>query len=213
MSHFYRQPFRFLVLFIFALLLGQNLATAQTEQGPRKNDDLRLTPTVGAVEADRILVNRIIRSLHKLRTDVIVHRSLDHFERDGRVAHVAFETFARKLEEVTTEIAPLLSKVSASRLRISLINTLESYRDGAFWWSKLDQQKVVNIRNVQNAFTTTAPPERFFDSTIPYTVAIHWRLADKYLTKAEKLAATPYGRATPELSSAGISTDRSDERD
>jgi hypothetical protein len=213
MSHTYRYALRFGRLFIFVLLIGQNLAIAQTERGPRKNDDLRSTPAVGAVEADQLLVSRVISALQKLRADVIVHRSLDHFERDGRLAHVPFETFARRLNEVATEITPLLSKMSDSKLRTSLINTLESYRDGAFWWSKLDQPKVVKVTNLQNSFTTTAPAEHFFESTIPYTVAIHWKLADKYLVKAEKLAATPSLRATRDLSSLRISRNQPDERD
>ena len=212
MSHTYRHTCRFFGPLIFTLAVGHSLASAQTQRHSGKTNDLQ-SRRLQMVQADIVLAQRAIRALKKLRANVVVHRSLGQFEQDGRLAHVSFNTFAQKLDEITLEIEPLLYKVSDAKLRSHLINAVASYRDGAFWWSNLDQTTVVNVTNLKNPFTSTTPADRFLTSTIPYTVAIHWRLADKYLVKAEELLATLSLRMTPELSSDQISMDRSDDRD
>jgi signal transduction histidine kinase len=94
---------------------------------------------------DYRLARQAIGALERLRTGVICYRSRGEFESDGRLARVSFETFVRELYKVTAEIAPVLPKLHDTKLRNYLANSLESYRDGAFWWSKLGQTKVKRI--------------------------------------------------------------------
>ena len=187
MSHISRQRSLYLVLLIFVLFIGQSSAQSSQPAGPVARSNLQSTKLVRAFEDDAVLASRAIKALRKLRADVIVYRSLDQFESDGRLAHVSFATFARKLDEVTAEIEPILSKLSDPKLRNHLTNSIQSYRDGAFWWSGLDQSKVVTVANLRKGFRTTTPAEAFLTATTLYTIAMNWRLADKYLMKSEKL--------------------------
>ena len=48
------------------------------------------------------------------------------------------------------------------------------------------QAKVIVYRSLQD-FESVTPSETFFIATAPYTVAIHWRQAAKFLLRAETL--------------------------
>jgi hypothetical protein len=81
----------------------------------------------------------------------------------------------------------MLSRLSQSRLKTEISNALDSYRDGAFWWQKIDQPRVVHVSALTATDFNRTPSDTAFLSTVPYTVAIHWRQADRYLKRAEEL--------------------------
>lgn len=136
---------------------------------------------------DQVLAARTITALKRLNDEVLVYRSLGDFEADGRLALVPFEVFKNDLEKVTAEVEPILSRLPQSRLKLEVSNTLDSYRDGAFWWQQIHQERVVNVSAMTFVSPNRTPSDAFFGSTIPYTVAIHWRQAAKYLKRAEEL--------------------------
>ena len=172
-----------LFLFAFALLTAQHSIYAQTANTIVASTHLRSA----AKHDDFILAHDAVASLERLKAAVLVYRSHSEFESDGRLARVPLETFTDKLNQVTAEVESILSQLSDAKLRSHLSNSLYSYRDGAFWWAKLDQRKVVTIANLRVGFTTTTPAERYFTSTVPYTVVVHWRQANKYLLRAQRL--------------------------
>lgn len=174
-----------LLLFAFALLAAQNSIHAQTVNTTVESTHLRSA----AKRDDSILAHRAVAALEQLKADVIAYQSYDEFESDGRLARVPIETFSDKLNQVTAEVESILSQLSDSKLKNHLSNSLYSYRDGAFWWAKIDQKKVVTAANLRLGFTTTTRAESFFMSTVPYTVAIHWRQANTYLLRAQQLLA------------------------
>jgi hypothetical protein len=136
---------------------------------------------------DQILTTRAIAALKRLDRDVLVYRSLGDFEESGKLARVSFEVFKNDLREVTEEVEPLLSRLPQSRLKTEISNALDSYRDGAFWWQKIDQRRVVHVSALAFAENTRTPSDAVFLSTVPYTVAMHWRQAGRYLKRAEEL--------------------------
>jgi hypothetical protein len=170
-------------LFAFALLTAQESLHAQTANTMRASTHLR-----SAVKRDdSSLAQRAVASLEQLKAVVLVYRSDGEFESDSKLARVPFETFTDKLNQTTAEVESILPQLSDVKLRSHLRNSLYSYRDGAFWWSKLDQRKVVTIASLRLGFAPTTPVDRFLASAVPYIVAIHWRQATKYLLRAQRL--------------------------
>ena len=157
-----------LFLFASALLTAQDSIHAQTANTALARTHLQSTAKCD----DSILAHRAVAALEQLKADVIAYGSYDEFESDGRLARVPIETFTDKLNLVTTEVESILSQLSDAKPRSHLSNSLYSYRDGTFWWAKLDQKKVVTAVNLRLGFTTTTRAESFFMSTVPYTVAI-----------------------------------------
>jgi hypothetical protein len=170
-------------LFPFALLTALDSIHAQTTKLTVALPDLASTAKCD----DAILARRAVVALEQLKAVVVVQSSHDTFESHGRLAHVPFETFTHKLNHATAEVESTLSQMSDVKLRSHLSNSLYSYRDGAFWWARLDQERVIPIANLRGSFTTTTPAERFFKSTLPDRVVVHWRQANKYLQRAQKL--------------------------
>ena len=143
---------------------------------------------IGAPQQNEIvLANRAIAALKQLQAEVIVYRSLQDFEANSRLGRVSFNTFKADLDSVDTELEPILVRLSDLRLRAHLTNALDSFRDGAFWWGKVVQPRVVTTRTAGLMPGSVTPSETFFIATVPYTVAIHWRQAAKFLLKAETL--------------------------
>jgi hypothetical protein len=128
---------------------------------------------------------RAIAALKRLETNVMVYPSLAEFEADGRLAHVTLQAFEIELGKVATELGPLLAQIPAGHFRTEIINALDSYRDGAFRWRQVDQPRVVHVSALTSEPNRSLADTTYF-LTIPYTVAIHWRQAQKYLNKAEK---------------------------
>ena len=134
---------------------------------------------------DQVLAARAISALKRLDRDVLVYRSLGDFEESGKLARLSFETFRNDLGEVTAEVEPLLSRLPQSRLKTEIQNALDSYRDGAFWWRKIDRPRVVHVSALAFSETTRTSSDTSLLANVPYTVAIHWRQAEKYLKRAE----------------------------
>jgi len=133
------------------------------------------------------LASRSMFALKRLERAVLVYRSLGDFEANGKLARVSYQAFRNDLNEVTTEVEPMLSRLPQSKLKLELGNALASYRDGEFWWQQIDRPRVVNVVSARAA---TASSRRSSD-TVPYTVAIHWRQANRYLRRAEQLMTQP----------------------
>ncbi len=134
-----------------------------------------------------MLAARAIAALKRLDRDVLVYRSLGDFEESGKLARVSFETFRNDLGEVTAEVEPLVSRLPPSRLKTEIRNALDSYRDGAFWWQKIDQPRVVHVSALAFSENTRTSSDTALLANVPYTVAIHWRQAEKYLKRAEEM--------------------------
>lgn len=136
---------------------------------------------------DLALAARSIAAVKRLEKDVLVYRSLGEFEANGRIARVSFESFTDNLTNVTAEVEPMLRRLPQGELKTEITNALDSYRDGAFWWQKINQPRVVHVSALTATDFNPTPSDTAFLSTVPYTVAIHWRQAGRYLKRAEGL--------------------------
>jgi hypothetical protein len=132
-------------------------------------------------------MNTAIAALKRLENQVIVYRSLGDFEAGSRLANVPLQKFEQELFEVTTELQPIVSQMPPSKLRNEIMNSLASYRDGLFWWRKIDKPRVVHVSALSYSESNRTPSDEAFLSSIPYTVAIHWRQAARYLDRAQAL--------------------------
>ena len=137
---------------------------------------------------EQVLTARALAALRRLDSDVLVYRSRGDFEESGKLARVSFVVFKNDLREVTAEVQPLLSRLPQSRLKTELSNALDSYRDGAFWWQKIDQPRVVHASALAFSEPTQTPSDTALLANVPYTVAIYWRQAGKYLQRAEEIS-------------------------
>ena len=72
-------------------------------------------------------------------------------------------------------------------MKTEIRNALDSYRDGAFWWQKIDQPRVVHVSVLAFSESTRTSADTALLANVTYTVAIHWRQAEKYLKHAEGL--------------------------
>jgi hypothetical protein len=160
---------------------GQSVARVRLGKGESRVAELK---TEGR---DQSPATRAIAALKRLDRDVLVYRSLGDFEESGKLARVSFEVFKNALREVTEEVEPLLSRLPQSRLKSDLSNTLDSYRDGAFWWQKIYQPRVVHVSALAFSENTRTSSDTALLANVPYTVAIYWRQAGKYLKRAEEL--------------------------
>ena len=173
-----------LSLALLILFAGSVAAHGQSVARARQSS---LAP--GLIEStteDTILAANAITGLQRLNSEVIIYRSLGDFEAEGKLAKVSFAQFASDLQSVTNTVEPMLSRMPRGRVKTAITNALESYRDGAFWWEKIDQPRVVHISALTSTETGTSSDSAFL-ATVPYTVAIHWRQANRYLKRAEEL--------------------------
>jgi hypothetical protein len=138
-------------------------------------------------KADHQANTKAVDALKRLHNQVIVYRSLGEFEESGRLARVPLQTFENELRDVTLELQPIVSQMPRSKLRNEIVNALASYRDGLFWWRKVDRPRVVNISALRYEEPNRMPADQALLANIPYTVAIHWRQAAQYLGRAENL--------------------------
>ena len=160
---------------------GQSVARVILGEAESRVTELRTE------DKNQILTARAISALKRLDRDVLVYRSLVDFEESGKLARVSFETFRNDLQEVTAEVEPLLSRLPQNRLKTEIRNALDSYRDGAFWWQKIDQPRVVHVSALAFSEHTRTSSDTALLANVPYTVAIHWRQAEKYLKRAEEM--------------------------
>jgi hypothetical protein len=160
-----------LILLALIAVHGQPLATTASPAKTAARD-----PRSAAIEA-----------LKRLEADVIVYRSLADFEAGGRLARVPLSVFEAHLQSVSLEVEPLLAQMPAAKSKLELTNALDSYRDGVFWWRQIDSPRVISVSALAYTQSNHTPAEAAFLSSIPYTVAINWRQAQKYLRRAESL--------------------------
>ena len=170
---------------------GQSVARVKLSEA-----ESRITETRTG-DKDQILAARAITALKRLDKDVWVYRSLGDFEESGKLARVSFKSFRNDLGEVTAEVEPLLSRLRQSRLKTEIRNALDSYRDGAWWWQKIDQPRVVHVSAFAFSEHTRTSSDSALLENAPYTVAIYWRQAEKHLKRAEGMMD---GVKNPDLS-------------
>lgn len=145
-----------LLLFAFALLTAQASLPAQPANIIVASTNLRSA----AKRDDSILAQRAVASLEQLKPDVLVYRSDGECDSDGKLACVPLETFTDKLNQATVEVESTLPQLSDVKLRSHPRNSLYSYCDGAFWWTKLDQKKVVTkTARLRVGYRTSTPAE------------------------------------------------------
>lgn len=137
-----------------------------------------------ATNNDRVTAASAITALSQLDKDVFVYRSLGEFEEDGKLASVSLGTFQAHLCAATGEVESVLPRLNDPRLKTAISNALASYRDGAYWWEKLQPQRVIHVSEFRSNETDLTPSASFFRANLPYTVAIHWRQANKHLQRA-----------------------------
>lgn len=180
-----------LALPILIFMIGAISVQAQTLR-----PDLNLAPLTSGAErktsatepkTDIALARQAVAALKRLERHVIVYESVADFESNRRIARVSFETFDADLADVTAELEPLLAKVSDRKLRTHLINALDSYRDGDYWWSKIEQRHVITIQRLSYSGAVASSSDAFFVNTIPFTTVTHWRQAARFLRRAERL--------------------------
>ena len=136
---------------------------------------------------DQALAERALAVLKVLKGEVLVHSSLADFEETGTLARVPYETFKSDLRRTSAEVERILSWLPQNRLKFEISNALYSYQDGGLWWSRVYRPRVVNVSELASAEMRTAPSVTADQTTVPYTVAINWRQAGKYLELAEGL--------------------------
>jgi hypothetical protein len=161
-----------LLILIFATAFAQGQTVTRAKRWAAVSND------------DRFLAAQALSSMEQLESDVIVYRSLGDFEATGKLTRVSFETFQNDLCAASAEVEPILLRLPTGKVRTELANALASYRDGAFWWEKIYQPRVVNVSALSFDNTNTSSDISFL-STVPYTVAIHWRQAAKYLKQVK----------------------------
>jgi hypothetical protein len=181
-----------LISLLASQAFGQTVARIAPLGQPEKLD---LNPETKRSN-DQVLAARAIVALQRLDDDVVVYGSLGEFEDQGKLARVSFENFRNHLRDVTAEVEPLIARMSETKLKAQISNALASYRDGAFWWGKIDQPRVVSISALRLDSTRTASDTAFL-SQMPYNVAINWRQARSYLAQAQKLSSA--GASPPSL--------------
>ncbi len=174
---------------VTALFLIPTAARGQTVARVKLSEAESSIAELTTTGKDQNVAARAIAALKRLDRDVFVYRSLGDFQESGKLARVSFETFRNDLQEVTAEVEPLLSRLPQSRLKNEIRNALDSYRDGAFWWQKIDQPRVVNVSALAFSEPTRTPADTALLANAPYTVAIHWRQAQKYLKRAEEIVS------------------------
>lgn len=142
---------------------------------------------VESEQSDEIdLAARSMFALKRLEKDVLIYRSLGEFEANGKLARVSYQAFRNDLNEVSSEVESILSRLPQSKLKTELGNALASYRDGEFWWQQIDKPRVSVTSLAANANGRTSS-DPALQSSVPYTVTIHWRQANRYLKRAAQL--------------------------
>lgn len=158
------------------------IAFQQTGKLDRPLDDLAVERQI-----DRMLATRIIKSLKVLQSEVISYRSLGEFEASGKLARVPFADFKRDLARISADAESTLVWLPQNMLKSELSNALHSFQDGAFWWEQIDQPRVVKVSDLAFADSRRSASQTVLLTTMPYTIAINWRHAGKYLRHAEQL--------------------------
>ncbi len=168
----------FLALLIFCS--SWVLAHAQA----RAHHDRRSSQIIEDATADQVVGARAIFLLKRLDDDVIVYDSPAEFENRRTLARVPFEAFQRDLIEITPELQKLLTSLPDAPLRADLLNAFASFRDGADWWERISDSRLVNAAEIKSRESDSTSDASFL-AGVPYTITGEWRQANKYLQRAE----------------------------
>ncbi len=168
-----------ILCFTCALAHGQSMMRAER---------LKAEPTFEGT-ADQVLATRAMLLLKRLDDDVIVYRSLGEFEQGRKLARVSLVDFKLHLREASIEVASISPQLTDTRLKRELMNAVASYRDGAFYWERVFQPRVIDV-SALTPESSRAPSDSFLLANSPYTVAIYWRQAHKYFQRAVRQAAS-----------------------
>jgi hypothetical protein len=161
----------------------RRIESEPVSQPCRRNE----TATVDTVCADQIA--RALNALEQLRNDVLIYRSRAEFEDNRKLARVSLQTFSEELAAVSREFEPLLLRLPQGDTKSALLNALDSFRDGVFWWQKTRPSGLVHITALRFEEMALTPSNADLMANAPYTVTMYWRLADRYLRRASKLMA------------------------
>lgn len=164
-------------VFLALLMFCSSCALAHAQSFAHKHPDN--AQIIEDATADQVVGARAIFLLKRLDEDVIVYESLADFEESGKLSRVPLETFQRDLLEITPELQKLVVSLPDTPLRADLVNAFVSYRDGADWWQKIAEPRMVTVSGDSTS-------DASFVADIPYNVAIHWRQANKCLQRAVK---------------------------
>lgn len=165
------------------LILSLACACAQAQSFERRDSN---SLVIEEATADQVIASEAILLLKRLDDSVIVYRSRSEYEASGKLARVSFETFQRDLNQVSSEVQELAARLPDGPLKMEIRNALSSYRDGAYWWRKVYRPRVVNVSELRDADGDLTSSQVFFLLSLPYTVAVHWRQANKHLQRAIK---------------------------
>ena len=164
---------------LFAPMAGYTQSVTRLKQPSTAPD------RVESKQADEIaLAARSMFALKRLEKDVLIYRSLGDFEANGKLARVSYQAFRNDLNEVSSEVEAMLSRLPQSKLKTELGNALASYRDGEFWWQQIDKPRVANVKA---SAASPSSSDVVLKSSVPYTVTIHWRQANRSLKRAAQL--------------------------
>ncbi|MEP6922293.1 MAG: hypothetical protein ABI967_14295, partial [bacterium] len=100
------------------------------------------------------------------------------------VARVPLQSFRKDLSEADLDLAESLVWLPQNRLRAELTNALLCYQDGAFWWGRVYQPRVVSVSDLAGSEGRFAA-DRSQQISASYTVVINWRQAVEHLRRAE----------------------------
>jgi hypothetical protein len=171
------KPFLALLIFCSSCALAHAQSLAHHD---RANSQI-----IEDATADQVVGARAILLLKRLDDDVIVYESWEDFAASANLARVPFESFQRDLIEIIPELQKLVSSLPPTPLRADLIKAFVAYRDGADWWQKISEPRVVKISELKSV-RRDSTSDASFVAGIPYTVAIHWRQAHNHLQCAVK---------------------------
>lgn len=183
------------------LLRKARLHVAWARAGLRRERglaDAETGATLSIVAAERALERRLaaeaLAALRRLGGGVFVYGSYGAFAEGRSLARVPFKRFSRELGETSARVGRLLAWLPESELKTELRGALQTYRDGGYWWGKIHCSAVVRAGDDCLPAGERATLGGAFLATLPYTVAVNWRNADRHLTRAEKiLNALPKG--------------------
>lgn len=108
-----------------------------------------------------------IKALKRLEKLTQVYTSRGAFETNTRLSSVTFEVFKKEFESVLEEIEPLLSRLPQSKLKTQIVNALYSYRDGVFWWGKVNEPRVITVSALSLRDLTHTPADAAYLVTNP----------------------------------------------
>jgi hypothetical protein len=151
---------------------------------------LALLELEAELQIDRTMAARALDLLKSLEGNVRIYNSLSEFEEGRALSDISYEKFACKLRDVADTVGVILYRLRENKLRQYLHNALQSYLDGSFWWKKAYRPAVIDVARSGLHFeqdAETMGPQAFDPNSVSYTVAIHWRQAQKFTRRAETL--------------------------